>query len=110
MLRVVPREANLLLRHKSPPEIVVDRAGVERVVTGFLTDAEMEYAFGKRFLVGNIYHDTMGRFADGARIHTSWVHKEIAPDVFLTRSENVYRVRWKQPLLQRDSGDETTAP
>lgn len=57
-------------------------------------------------LIGKVFGDLEGRFADGQLIHTSRVVAELSPRVFQTM-DAVYRVEWEH---QRDHGDETDYP
>jgi hypothetical protein len=74
-------------------------------ITARLKNVDRAEAFGKPFLMGEIYGDRHGRFVDGKKIHTSFIVRELAEDVFETQGGDVYRVvNWLYP--QRDPGDE----
>jgi hypothetical protein len=54
-------------------------------------------AVDRDFLTGHVRSDIKDRFPDGLRIHTSFIVREVAPDVFLTRTGSLYRVEsWAQ--------------
>lgn len=95
-------------KYQVPNAVDVEIVGERPVfVTAILMQASKEEAFGKPFLVGAIYRDQLGRFKDGTWMHTSFIAKELAPNLFLTRDNDVYRVdTWKFEPVQRDTGDE----
>jgi len=62
-------------------------------ITATLERASKASGVGGRYLVGFVFGDAHGRFKDGSFIHTSQLKEEVAPDVFLTRSGNLYRVK-----------------
>lgn len=67
--------------------------GEQMEVTAYLDSAIKIQGLTAPFLAGAVTGDLLKRFKDGATIHTSLVKDEVAPDVFLTRSRNLYRVR-----------------
>lgn len=46
----------------------------------------------REVITGYISGDREKRFEDGERIHTSYLVREVEPNVFLTRSGSLYRV------------------
>ena len=62
-------------------------------ITAFLTNAIKLPIYGGGFaLRGEIQGDIQNRFVDGTKILTSVVYKEQEPNLFLTRSKNLYSV------------------
>jgi hypothetical protein len=101
----------MLQNQSRPPAEYIDTPGMSYLVTGIFTEADIIESYaGKVVLVGIVKNDQMGRFQDGSRIHTSAIVKEIAPDVFLTRSENVYRVESWRETSKRAVQTESVAP
>jgi hypothetical protein len=61
-------------------------------ITCALFEATRQKGVSKEYLTGIVKGDTLGRFDDGALIHTSSLVEEVEPNVFKTRSGNFYRV------------------
>jgi hypothetical protein len=62
-------------------------------ITAFLTNAIKIPIYGGGYaLRGEIHGDIQNRFVDGTEILTSVVYKEQEPNLFLTRSNNLYSV------------------
>jgi hypothetical protein len=83
----------------------VEIDGQTREITGILSEAVRTPTYlGKDRVVisGFIRGDIPGRFRTGDRIHTSYLIREVAPDVFLTRSGNLYRVESWAPQPAQD--------
>lgn len=78
----------------------VEIDGVATEITAYLSDAirtPTGLVADRDILTGVVRSDIKDRFPDGLRIHTSFLTREVAPDVFLTRSGSIYRVEsWRQ--------------
>ncbi|KOX53869.1 hypothetical protein ADL19_14965 [Streptomyces purpurogeneiscleroticus] len=73
----------------------VDVDGQTREITAYLSEAVRTQTWNREdreVLTGFIRNDREGRFRDGQRIHTSYLIREVAPGVFLTRTGSLYRV------------------
>lgn len=77
----------------------VEFDGQTHEVTAYLSDAiktQTGLTADREILTGFIRSDVKDRFPDGLRIHTSFITREVSPDVFLTRTGSIYRIEsWR---------------
>lgn len=73
---------------------VVEYDGKSQPITASLRNAAKIPGYNQdaTVLAGEIRGDIRELFSDGDRIFTSFLVKEVVPDVFLTRSGDLYRV------------------
>jgi hypothetical protein len=98
-----PEEDNMIDQTTGRETVEFD--GQTREITAYLSQASRTQTWrrdDREVLSGIIRSDREGRFGDGERIHTSYLIREVAPDVFLTRSNSLYRVESWAPQPAKD--------